>query len=68
MLEQQDKQETAYLEWVNADISTSLRRCHALVDKCRILLASNSNEPEAANDEDEAANPDPQESRRSFTA
>lgn len=50
MIEQQDKQETAYLERVNADLSQSLERCHWLVDDCRSKLASNSNDPEAAND------------------
>ncbi|HEX5237236.1 MAG TPA: hypothetical protein VFW39_02070 [Sphingomicrobium sp.] len=47
---QQDKQENDYLERVNADLSKSLRRCHALVDDCRFMLASNSNDCEPAND------------------
>ena len=50
MSEQQDRQESDYLERVNADLSKSLRRCHALIDDCRILLASNSNDCEPAND------------------
>jgi hypothetical protein len=52
--DQDDKQQTAYLDRVNADLSSSLRRCHALVDGCRALLASNSNDPDFANDEAEA--------------
>jgi hypothetical protein len=48
--EQQDRQGTGYLERVNADLSTSLRRCHRLVEDARFLLASNSNDRAAAND------------------
>ena len=50
MSEQQDRKEFDYLARVNAELSKSLRRCHALVDGCRILLASNSNDCEPAND------------------
>lgn len=57
MSEQQDRQETDYLERVNADLSKSLRRCHALVDDCRLVLASNSNDCEPANDAEEELQP-----------
>jgi hypothetical protein len=45
--DQRDNQERGYLERVNAELTHSLRRCHALVDDCRNKLAANSNEPPA---------------------
>lgn len=45
MSDQRDKQQTAYLERVNAILASSLRLCHVLVDDYRSKLAANSNEP-----------------------
>jgi hypothetical protein len=44
--DQRDKQESAYLLRVNAELIQSLGRCHLLVHDCRAkLVAANSNEP-----------------------
>lgn len=48
MHDQHDRKEVSYLKRVNAELTESLRRCHALIDDCRAhLIAANSNEPEA---------------------
>jgi len=47
--EQPDTPDFAYLDRVNQDLASSLRRCHALVDECRDKLAANSNDPDPAN-------------------
>jgi len=45
--DQRDKKDVSYLERVNAELTESLRRCHAIVDDYRAqLFAANSNEPE----------------------
>jgi len=45
--DQHDKKDVSYLERVNADLTESLRRCHAIVDDYRAhLIAANSNEPQ----------------------
>jgi len=45
--DQCDRKDISYLERVNAELTASLRRCHALVEDCRAHLApANSNEPE----------------------
>lgn len=58
MSDSQDRPESSYFDQVNDDLSSSLRRCRALVDDCRLKLAANSNDPEAANDESEASEQD----------
>ena len=46
MHDQRDKKDVSYLERVNAELTESLRRCHAIVDDYRAqLIAANSNEP-----------------------
>jgi hypothetical protein len=45
--DQRDRKYISYLERVNAELTASLRRCHALIEDCRAHLApANSNEPE----------------------
>lgn len=41
---QQDKQEIADLERMNAELTTSLDRCRELLSDCRSHLAANSNQ------------------------
>jgi hypothetical protein len=53
MSEKNDSPEGAYLDRVNAQISSGLRRCHSIVDDYRKKLAANSNEPDAANEDDD---------------
>jgi hypothetical protein len=44
--DQWDNQEIGYLERVNAELTSGLRRCHVLVhDYRQKLVAANSNEP-----------------------
>jgi hypothetical protein len=50
--EQQNRQEFAELEQVNAELTRSLKRCHTMVDDYRSKFA-NSNNPEAANEDGE---------------
>jgi hypothetical protein len=55
----EDNQDSAYLDRVNENLAQSLRRCHALVDDYRGILAANSNDPESpgefdADEENEA--------------
>ena len=46
MLNQNNIQEVAHLEDVNAELTQSLDRCRHLLADCREKLAANSNEPE----------------------
>lgn len=46
MSDQQDKQEIAELEQLNAELTRSLVRCRKLLFDCRSQLAANSNMPE----------------------
>jgi hypothetical protein len=68
--DQQDKQEIGYLERVNAELTSGLRRCHVLVrDYRKKLMAANSNEPPfmlVPNDDEsqEEAQPDEDDERR----
>jgi hypothetical protein len=46
MSDQQDRQELAYLQRVNVELTRGLRRCHLLIEDCRAhLTPANSNEP-----------------------
>jgi hypothetical protein len=49
MSEQEDKPEIAALEQVNAELSSSLARCRALLRDCRTKLAANSNRQGSVN-------------------
>jgi hypothetical protein len=51
MSEQQNAPEGGYLDRVNAELSSSLRRCHTILEDYREKLAANSNDPEAANED-----------------
>lgn len=51
MADQQDKQEVAELERLNAELAQSLRRCRKLLFDCRSQLAANSNMPELLDEE-----------------
>jgi hypothetical protein len=46
MTDQQDKQETAELKQLNAELTRSLARCRKLLFDCRSQLAANCNMPE----------------------
>jgi hypothetical protein len=50
--DQQDSEETAQLRRINADLMRSLKRCRVLLDDCRAMLAANSNEPTAFDNDD----------------
>jgi hypothetical protein len=54
--DQQDSQEPVHLNQLNAELTRSLKRCHALVDDCRAKLAANSNEPFLFDNDDEEEN------------
>jgi hypothetical protein len=46
MSDQHDRQELAYLQRVNVELTRGLRRCHLLIEDCRAhLTPANSNEP-----------------------
>ena len=46
MSDQRGAQQFGYFDRVNADLTQSLRRCHAIIDDYReIIVAANSNEP-----------------------
>lgn len=47
MPNQEDKQDTAHLEQVNADLSASLERCRELLSECREKLSANNNDSAA---------------------
>jgi hypothetical protein len=51
MFDQTDNQEISQLSQVNSELRASLKRCRVLLDDCRSKLAANSNEPDAANEE-----------------
>jgi hypothetical protein len=51
MTDQQDKQETAELKQLNAELTRSLARCRKLLFDCRSQLAANCNMPELLDDE-----------------
>ena len=53
MSDQQDKQEMANLQRINAELTQSLERCRFLLADCRSKLAANSNE-ELIEDDEEA--------------
>jgi len=53
MADQQDKQEIAELEELNAELTQSLRRCRKLLSDCRSQLAANSNVPEPLDEDAE---------------
>lgn len=50
--DQQDKQEIARLEQMNAELSKSLTRCRFLLDDCRSKLAANSNEQDLTQEDE----------------
>ena len=52
MSSQQDREQIAQLEEVNAELKKSLKRCRQLLWDCREKLAANANEPSSANDQD----------------
>ena len=54
MSDQQDTEDIAHLETVNANLTRSLKRCRVLLDDCRSKLAANANEPEQAQPEDDS--------------
>jgi hypothetical protein len=56
--DQPDNHEPLYLDRVNEDLAQSLRRCHALLDDYRGILAANSNEPESPGEFTAADNED----------
>jgi hypothetical protein len=46
MSDQHDRQEFAYVQRVNVELTRGLRRCHLLIEDCRAhLTPANSNEP-----------------------
>jgi hypothetical protein len=46
MSDQHDRQELAYFQRVNVELTRGLRRCHRLIEDCRAhLTPANSNEP-----------------------
>lgn len=51
MADQQDKQENAELQQLNAQLTQSLARCRKLLFDCRSQLAANTNMPELLDDE-----------------
>ena len=53
MAAQQDKQEAAELEQLNAELTQSLARCRKLLFDCRSQLAANTNMPELLDEGDD---------------
>jgi hypothetical protein len=51
--EQDANKESAQLADVSDELRRSLRLCHSLVDDYRLKLAANSNERDAANEDEE---------------
>jgi hypothetical protein len=48
-----DKQRIADLEDINAELTTSLDRCRAILRDCRNRLSANSNEPDVLDGDDD---------------
>lgn len=51
MSEQQEKEESADIGQLSADLKRGLSLCHSVVDEFRLKLAANTNEAQPANDD-----------------
>lgn len=50
---EEDREEAAHLDRMNAELERSLKRCRRLLFDCRSQLAANSNLPELLDEDDE---------------